>query len=266
MKKSHAVATLLVATILLLSVSIIISLEKGNPATTTAQQYIYSVVKTYPHDQNAFTEGLFFADGYLYESTGLNGASTLRRVNLDSGQVLQQVSLPNQFFGEGTTLVNDAIIQLTYTSNVGFVYDKSSFALRGNFTYPTQGWGLTYDGKNLIMSDGSDNLYLLNPETYQKTGQIHVQDGNASVRNLNELEYVNGNVYANIFEQQKIAIINLETGQVKAYIDLTGLHGSASFNGENVLNGIAYDAKDDRLFVTGKDWAQLYEIKLVASK
>ena len=265
MKKSLAVATLLVAMILLLSVSIIISLQKGNPATTT-QQYAYSVVKTYPHDQNAFTEGLFFADGYLYESTGLNVASTLRRVDLDSGQVLQEIALPTQFFGEGITLVNDTIIQLTWQSHIGFVYDKNSFALLGNFSYPTDGWGLTFDGKRLIMSDGSSSLVFLDPVTFQQVGQVQVRDGNASVSKLNELEYVKGDVYANIFEQQKIAIVNPETGQVKAWIDLTGLQGSAGFNGENVLNGIAYDAKDNRLFVTGKDWTQLYEIKLVASK
>jgi glutamine cyclotransferase len=266
MKKSRAVATLLVATILLLSVSIIVFLEKGNPATTTTQQYAFSVVKAYPHDQNAFTEGLFFADGYIYESTGLNGASTLRRVNLDSGQVLQEIALPNEFFGEGITLVNDTIIQLTWQSHIGFIYDKNSFAPLGNFSYPTEGWGLTFDGKHLIMSDGSSNLVFLDPVTFQQVGQVQVRDGDASVSNLNELEYVNGDVYANIFEQQKIAIINPETGQVKAWIDLSGLQGSAGFNGENVLNGIAYDAKDNRFFVTGKDWTQLYEITLVPPK
>ena len=266
MKKSYAVTTLLVATILFLSVSIIISLEKSNQATTTAQQYTFSVVKTYPHDQNAFTEGLFFTDGYIYESTGLNGASKLRRVDLASGQVLQEIALPDEFFGEGIALVNDTIIQLTWQSHIGFVYDKNSFALLGNFSYPTEGWGLTFDGKRLIMSDGSGSLLFLDPVTFQQVGQVQVCDRNAVVSNLNELEYVNGDVYANIFEQQKIAIINPETGQVKAWIDLSGLQVSAGFYGEKMLNGIAYDAKDNRLFVTGKDWAQLYEIKLVASK
>jgi glutaminyl-peptide cyclotransferase len=266
MKKLYAVATLLAATILFLSVSIIISFEKSNQATTTAQQYTFSVVKTYPHDQNAFTEGLFFADGYIYESTGLNGASTLRRVDLASGQVLQEIALPEEFFGEGATLINDTIIQLTWQSHIGFVYGKTSLAQLGNFSYPTEGWGLTFDGKRLIMSDGSSSLIFLDPVTFQQIGQVQVRDGNASVSNLNELEYVNGDVYANIFEQQKIAIINPETGQVKAWIDLSGLHGSADFSGENVLDGIAYDAKDNRLFVTGKDWTQLYEITLVLPK
>jgi glutaminyl-peptide cyclotransferase len=265
MKKSYSVTTLLVATILFLSVSIIISLEKSNPATTTTQQYTFSVVKTYPHDQNAFTEGLFFADGYLYESTGLNGASTLRRVDLDSGQVLQEIALSDEFFGEGITLVNDTIIQLTWQSHIGFVYDKNSLAMLGNFSYPSEGWGLTFDGKRLIMSNGSSSLLFLDPVTFRRVGQVQVRDGNASVSNLNELEYINGDVYANIFQEQKIAVINPETGQVKAWIDLSGLQGSAGFYGENVLNGISYDAKGNRLFVTGKDWAQLYEIKLVVS-
>ena len=266
MKKSRAVATLLVATILLLSVSIFVFLEKGNPATTTTQQYTFSVVKAYPHDQNAFTEGLFFADGYIYESTGLNGFSTLRRVNLDSGQVLQEIALPNEFFGEGITFVNDTIIQLTWQSHIGFVYGKDSLALLGNFSYPTEGWGLTFDGERLIMSDGSSSLFFLDPVTFQRVGQVQVRDGNASVFNLNELEYVNGDVYANVFGQLKIAVINPGTGLVKAWVDLSGLQGSAGFSGGNVLNGIAYDAKEGRLFVTGKDWAQLYEITLVPTK
>jgi glutaminyl-peptide cyclotransferase len=267
MMKPIAVAALLIAVILLLSVSVVLLLNKPKPSTPiTYVQFTVEVVNSFPHDTNAFTEGLVYSGGFLYESTGLNGASSLRRENLTTGEVLQEAVLPGQYFGEGIAVVGDKMIQLTYTSQIGFVYDKASFALLGNFTYPTQGWGLTYDGKRLIMSDGSSTLTFLNPETYQKTGQVQVLGGNVSVANLNELEFVNGDVYANIFTQQKIAIINPETGQVKAWIDLSGLQGALDSDPEKVLNGIAYDGANERLFVTGKDWPLLYEIKLVPVK
>ena len=259
-----AVAPLLIAVVLLLSASYLVFFSNKPPVSVQVNGY--TVVKTYTHNSNAFTEGLFYDSGFLYESTGLNGASTLRRVDLTSGNVLKVIILPSEFFGDGITAVNDTIIQLTWTSNVGFIYDKSSFALLGNFSYPTQGWGLTYNGTHLIMSDGSDNLYFLDPVTYQQIKVIHVHDGNASVTNINELEYVNGDVYANIWLQPKIAIINPETGQVKSWIDLSELQKSNGASPDNVLNGIAYDAQNDRLFVTGKDWSQLYEIKLTYSK
>ena len=267
--KPIAVVGLLIAVILVLGVSLAIIFNPSKPASSaTAQNYTYSIVNTFPHDSTAFTEGLLYADGFLFESTGLNGASSLRRENLTSGEVLQEIRLSNMYFGEGLALVNDRLIQLTYTTQVGFIYDKNSFAILGNFSYTTdttQGWGLTYDGTNLVMSDGSDSLYFLNPDTYQRIGQIHVHDGNVSVVDLNELEYVNGDIYANIFEQQKIVIINPQTGQVKAWINLTGLQSANDFNSENVLNGIAYDKLENRLFVTGKNWPQLYEIRLVPS-
>jgi glutaminyl-peptide cyclotransferase len=267
MKKSLLVSVLLIAAILLLIISLTVMLNNSkSPESTTAQIYTYTIINTFPHDPHAFTEGLVYQDGFLYESTGLNGASSLRRVNLTSGAILQEVSLSNLYFGEGLAIVGDKIVQLTYTSQVGFVYDKNSFSLLNNFTYPTQGWGLAYDGKRLIISDGSDTLYFLNPETYQRTGQIQVHDGNASVVNINELEYVNGDIYANIFLQPTIAIINPETGKVKSWIDLNGLQVASSYTPEDVLNGIAYDAENSRLFVTGKNWSQLYEIKLVPAK
>jgi glutamine cyclotransferase len=261
---------LLVATIALLLI-VIVSLvgllvvlnNKGNTVNNTgAMQYTYSIIHIYPHNTSAFTEGLVYADGYLYESTGLYGSSTLRRVDLTSGNVLQEISLGNQYFGEGLTIVNNTLIQLTWREHVGFVYDKSSFALLRNFTYPTEGWGLTYNGTHLIMSDGSDNLYFLDPSTLQRVGQVQAHDGNSSVDSINELEYMNGDVYANIFLQQKIAIINAQTGQVKAWINLTGIQNTSGFNSEMVLNGIAYDAQNNRLFVTGKDWPSLFEIFL----
>jgi len=232
----------------------------------TAITYTYSVVHAYPHSTNAFTEGLAYANGSLYESTGLYGESTLRRVDLQTGNVLQHFNLPAQFFAEGITIVNDTLIQLTWEEHVGFIYDKNSLSLLRNFTYSTEGWGLAYDGSRLIMSDGSDNLYFLNPMTYQNIGHIQVHDGNTSISNLNELEYVKGDIYANIWKQQKIAIINAQTGQVKAWIQLAGLQGSTALNSEEVLNGIAYDTENDRLFVTGKDWSQLYEINLTPLK
>jgi glutamine cyclotransferase len=235
------------------------------PVNSEPVNYTYSVVSTYAHDPNAFTEGLIFDNGFLYESTGLSGNSTLRRVDLATGDVLQLYSLPDQYFGEGMTLVGDKIIQLTWQSHVGFVYDKYTFELLQNFSYPTEGWGITYDGSQLIMSDGTANLYFLDPVTFQKTGQVQVHDANGPVVRLNELEYINGKVYANIWLENKIAVINPQTGQVEAWIDLSGIIDHQNLDGNSVLNGIAYDANTGRLFVTGKMWPQLFEIKLVPS-
>jgi glutamine cyclotransferase len=202
----------------------------------------------------------------LYESTG--ESSSLRRVDLESGNVLQEISLPEGYFGEGLTVVNDSLIQLTWQNQIGFIYDKSTFSLLGNFSYSTEGWGLTYDGNRLIMSDGTSNLYFLDPTTFQKIGQVSVHDGNSSVTSINELEYVNGDVYANIFLQQKIAIINPHTGEVKGWIDLSGLYqtNNPSNIPDNVLNGIAYDSQTGRLFVNGKDWPNLYQIQITLPK
>ena len=224
--------------------------------------YTYKIIKIYPHDPTAFTEGLAFDNGILYESTG--ESSSLRRVDLESGVVQQKASLPVEFFGEGLTVVNDSLVQLTWQNHIGFVYDKVTFDLRGNFTYPTEGWGLTCNESELIMSDGTSNLYFLDPTTLQKTGQLSVHDGNTSVTNINELEYVNGDVYANIWLQQKIAIINPQNGQVKGWIDLSGIYQSNDPNA--VLNGIAYDSQTDRLYVTGKDWPNLYQITITPAK
>jgi glutaminyl-peptide cyclotransferase len=231
-----------------------------------AQNYSYSIVQVYPHDTSAFTEGLVFVNGSLYESTGLYGDSTLRQVDLLSGEVLQKIFLDDSYFGEGMTVVDDKIVQLTWQEHIAFIYDRASFKLIGNFTYSTEGWGLTFDGTKLIMSDGSNTLSFIDPSTFQKTGQVQVRDGNTSVSNLNELEYVNGDVYANVFLEQKIAVINPQTGQVKAWINLSGIQDLTSFHSEMVLNGIAYDAHNKRLFVTGKDWPHLFEIKLVPQK
>jgi glutamine cyclotransferase len=267
MKKSLVTAILLIVVIVVLSASILVIFNSNNAsAKPTSTYYTYTIVNTYPHDTNSFTEGLVYSDGFLYESSGsgnLNGISTLRRVDLTTDNVLQEITLPTQYFGEGIAIVNNTIIQLTWQSNIGFIYNKTTFALLGNFTYPTQGWGLTYNGKNLIMSDGTDHLYFLNPTTFQQTGQIQVHDGKTPVKNINSLDYINGEVYANIWLTNTIAIINPETGQVKAWIDLSGLPDENNSNINAVLNGIAYDQQNNRLFVTGKDWPSLYQIKLI---
>jgi glutamine cyclotransferase len=265
MKKSLIIALVLIIALIVLSASVLFVFlnSSNNPKASSVLYYTYNIVNTYPHDTNAFTEGLVFQDDHLYESTGLNGASSLRLVDLATGTVMKESVLPYQYFGEGITIVNNTVFQLTWQSHIGFIYDKNTFAVLDNFTYPTEGWGLTYNGTDLIMSDGTDNLYFLNPTTFQRTGQVAVHDGNTSVVNINELEYIKGDVYANIWLTNKIAIINPETGQVKAWIDLTGLPGVPISNGDNVLNGIAYDQKNDKLFVTGKEWPNLYQIKLI---
>ena len=230
-----------------------------DPSTSNGPtSYTYKIVKTYRHDPSAFTEGLVFDNGVLYESTGLT--SSLRRVDLESGNVLQKVSLSEEYFGEGLAVVNDSLVQLTWQNQIGFIYDKSTFSLLGNFSYNTEGWGLTYDGNRLIMSDGSSKLTFLDPITFQKNGQVIVHDGKTSITNINELEYVNGDVYANIWLQQKIAIINPQNGNVKGWIDLTGIY--QSHNIDDVLNGIAYDSQNNRLFITGKYWPNLYQITI----
>jgi len=257
MKKNYPILVLITISMLVLTVSYILI---SKPAVTTAPTYGYEIVNTYQHDTSAFTEGLVYDSGYLYESTGLYGSSTLRRVDLETGTVLKSLALPNQYFGEGAAVIGDEIIQLTWRSNVGFVYNKESFSLINEFNYPTEGWGLTYDGSRFIMSDGSANLYFLDPTTFARVGQITVLDMNP-VSNLNELEYVKGKVYANVFGEDKIAVIDPKTGKVDAWIDLSSLPGPKTIP-DDVLNGIAYDSVSDRLFVTGKMWPNLYEIKL----
>ena len=227
--------------------------------------YTYRVISAYPHDRNAFTEGLVFEDGVLFEGTGLNGQSTLRRVGLENGTVLQLYDLPSQFFGEGITIFEDRIIQLTWQSQKGFVYDESSFELLREFSYPTEGWGVTHDGNRLIMSDGSQTLHFLDPETFEETGTVNVTDNGTPVVRLNELEYVNGEVYANVWLTEKIAIINPQTGAVRAWLDMSGIRNYDDLYAGEVLNGIAFDATGNRLFVTGKFWSLLFEMELVPS-
>jgi len=230
----------------------------------TVPVYTYKVINTYPHDPNAFTQGLVFEDGVLYEGTGLYGNSTLRKVGLETGAILLIHELPAQFFGEGVTIYGNKISQLTWRSNVGYVYDKESFDLLQEFNYPTEGWGITHDGTHLIMSDGTSTLHFLDPETYGEVHRVEVLDRGSPVTRLNELEYVQGIIYANVWQTDRIAMIAPSTGQVVGWIDLEGLLGEEDrIQRVGVLNGIAYDAEDDRLFVTGKWWPKLFEIELI---
>jgi glutamine cyclotransferase len=258
--------TAIIATVVLVASFSVLVLLNSRPVDNTSVYYTYDVVTVYPHDRNAFTEGLVIEKGVLYESTGLYGNSTLRRIELETGKILQTYVLANQYFGEGITILGDTIIQLTWQSHIGFVYDKHSFELLRNFSYPTEGWGLTNNGSTLIMSDGTATLYFLDPETFEKVGQIEVHDDAGPVANLNELEYVHGQVYANIWGQDKIAVINPQTGQVSGWIDLTGINKQETQGKNMVLNGIAYDVESDRLFVTGKMWSQLFQINVIALK
>ncbi|MGC1305064.1 MAG: glutaminyl-peptide cyclotransferase [Caulobacteraceae bacterium] len=229
--------------------------------------YGYQVVRAYPHDPQAFTEGLFYRDGELYESTGLEGHSSIRQVSLETGQVLQQREIAPQYFGEGIVAWKDRLVELTWQSHIGFVYDLKTFSPISSFQYPGEGWALTRDDHRLIMSDGTPDIRFLDPDTLAETGRIHVTDDGRPVRNINELEWVKGEIYANIWQTDLIARIDPESGKVLGWIDLRGLLKPEDIHGQvDVLNGIAYDAEHDRLFVTGKLWSKLFEIKLVRRK
>jgi glutaminyl-peptide cyclotransferase len=225
----------------------------------------YRVVKVYPHDRQAFTQGLQYVDGFLYESTGQHGQSGIRKIKLETGEVLQHQPLDPKYFGEGITVWGDTIVQLTWQSEIGFVYDKKTLKQLRSFTYAGEGWGLTHDGARLIMSDGtaSGSLRFLDPKTLKETGRLVVRDGGRPVDDLNELEYVRGEILANVWMTQRIARISPKTGEVAGWIDLSGLLDPREAAGTDVLNGIAYDAAGDRLFVTGKLWPKLFEIKIV---
>ena len=246
---------------------VVLVLYLVNSNSPASRLYSYTIVNTFPHDPNAFTQGLIWENGVLYEGTGRYGHSTLRKVELETGKVLQSIELPAEYFGEGITIFNDKIIQLTYLSNVGFVYDKDTFKLLREFNYPTEGWGITHNGKNLIMSDGTPTLYFLDPETFERISSIDVYYKNNLLWKINELEYIDGQIYANIWPTDRIAIIAPETGQVTAMIDMKGLLSGQDLSREvDVLNGIAYDQVNRRLFVTGKFWPKLFEIKLIPKK
>lgn len=234
------------------------------PLPQGSSEFTVQVLAEYPHDRAAFTQGLVMDNGALFEGTGLFGQSTLRRVDLETGTVLQQINLANEFFGEGVTVLGDRIIQLTWLSNTGFVYDRTTFDLLDTFMYSTEGWGITHDGTRLIMSDGTSTIRFLDPQTFENIGSINVVDMNGPVIRLNELEYIAGEIWANVWLTDFIVVINPATGDVTASIDLTGLLSPEDLTEPvDVLNGIAYDAQNDRIFVTGKLWPKLFEIELV---
>ena len=233
----------------------------------TASRWTYKVVNTFAHDTKAFTQGLVFENGFLYEGTGLYGQSKLRKVELETGNILREHKLPDEFFGEGITIFGDRIIQLTLKSRTGFVYNKETFELLREFSYPTEGWGLTHDGGYLIMSDGTPMLYFLDPETFVQNRKIMVLDQDSPLWGLNELEYIDGQIYANVWPTERIVRIEPETGEVIDWIDAEGILAPEDHSDPvDVLNGIAYDPAGRRLFVTGKFYPKLYEIKLIPAK
>jgi glutaminyl-peptide cyclotransferase len=233
------------------------------PLAVCAAAQDYTIVHTYPHDPHAFTQGLVFVDGHLYESAGQYGQSSLRMVDLETGRILQEQPVPAQYFAEGLAPWGSTLVQLTWQNHVAFVYDRFSFRLLRTLTYPGEGWGLTSDGKQLIFSDGTPDLRFLDPATFRELRRVTVKDHGQPVKDLNELEMVHGEIYANIWYSDRIARISPETGAVLGWIDLAGLLPvNLRSSPEAVLNGIAYDAGHDRLFVTGKLWPRLYEIRV----
>ncbi|MGY5254124.1 glutaminyl-peptide cyclotransferase [Sphingobacterium spiritivorum] len=232
----------------------------------SSKQYGFEIINTFPHDTSAFTQGLEFADGIFYESTGRYGLSSLRKVEVNTGKVLKKLDLDSKYFGEGMTIFGNKIVLLTWENNMGLVFDKATFNQTGTFNYENskEGWGLTNDGQRLIKSDGSNKLYFLNAETYKEEGSIGVYDENGAVEQLNELEYIDGKVYANVYQKDIIVIIDPKTGAVTGQINLVGMYTNPQRQSfDNELNGIAYDKAGKRLFLTGKKWNQLFEVKLV---
>jgi glutaminyl-peptide cyclotransferase len=236
--------------------------------------YGYQVVHAYPHDRGAFTEGLFYENGFLFEATGIERQSSLRKVKLETGEVVQKFDWPEAYFGEGIIHWRDKVYQLTYKHQTGFIFDFATFTKRGEFRYQGQGWAFTTDGRKIYMdgsrevqADESDpEIRILDPDTLEETGVLPVTANGVPVKNLNELEWVKGEIYANIWQTWRIARIDPKTGKVVGWIDLTGILSPQDQQGANEMNGIAYDAAHDRLFVTGKNWPKLFEIKLVKTR
>jgi glutamine cyclotransferase len=228
--------------------------------------YSYRVVRSYPHDRGAFTQGLAYDDGYFYEGTGLYGHSTLRKVVPTTGAVVRNIPIAPSLFGEGVAVSGERIIQLTWLSRTGFVYKKDSFELTDKFSYDYEGWGATSNRKELIISDGTSLLHFWDLENLHETRTVRVHDGSNPVEGLNELEYVRGDIYANVWPTNYIAVINPETGSVKGWLDMSGLLPTIDSRGADILNGIAYDEKGNRLFVTGKLWPKIFEIELIGKK
>ena len=230
------------------------------PVQAEVPLYTATVINTYPHDPNAFTQGLVFVDGELFEGTGRNGQSSLRKVALESGEILQRSNLNARYFGEGITILNGKVYQLTWQTQLGFVYDLASFKVEKTFFLPGEGWGITHDGTQLIVSDGTAFLRMLDPATLQEVSRVEVKLDGLPLDRLNELEYINGEVWANVWYTDAIMRIDPVTGTVTGRVDLSSINQQRAT--DDVLNGIAWDEKSDRLFVTGKLWSQLYEIKV----
>ncbi len=229
--------------------------------------YSYKIKNSWPHDRRAYTQGLIFFEGLLWESTGQYGASSLRKVELKTGKVIKQISVPANYFAEGMTVFQNKVFQLTWQEHKGFIYDPATFQKQGEFNYTGEGWGLTHDGESLIMSDGTDRIRFLDPSTLTTTRTISVTERDEPIDQLNELEYIDGEIYANIYQTDRIARISPKTGKILGWIDLTGLLSTKDrTGGEDVLNGIAYDEAGKRLFVTGKLWPKLFEIEIVKNK
>jgi glutaminyl-peptide cyclotransferase len=263
LRRSQWIVFFLLLSLLLSALFTVVSATAGSPASRHVDGY--QVIHVYPHDAAAFTQGLIFQDGHLYESTGQNGKSSLRMVDLYTGQVLQKHDLPAEYFGEGLTDWGSTLIQLTWKAHQGFVYDRFSFSQSRTFPYAGEGWGLTHDKTQLILSDGSSQLRFLDPNSFQVTKKLRVTDeAGHPVDNLNELEFVHAEIYANIWHSDQIARISPSNGKVLGWIDLNGIIDKRELaDPEAVLNGIAYDSSTDRLFVTGKLWPKLFEIRVV---
>jgi glutamine cyclotransferase len=237
---------------------------KTAPTPETIPTYSYKIKNSWPHDTGAYTQGLIFLDGILWESTGQYGSSSLRKVELKTGKVLKKISVPQKYFAEGITVFNKKVFQLTWQEQKGFIYDTDTLQKQGEFTYTGEGWGLTHDGESLIMSDGTNQIRFLDPTTLQTTHTISVFDKGEPIEQLNEIEYINGEIYANIYQTDRIVRIDPKSGKILAWVDLTGILKIKDRTGkEDVLNGIAYDEAGKRLFVTGKMWPKLFEIELV---
>ncbi|MEM7166921.1 MAG: glutaminyl-peptide cyclotransferase [Planctomycetota bacterium] len=267
--KSRRVVLVIVAVVVLAPLLVVLTRWPTGSAALPTGDCGFEIVKTFPHDPQAFTQGLIFHDGFLYETTGQHGHSRLRKVVLETGKVVQEHRLDNDLFGEGMTLFGDRIYHLTWRSGTGFVYDAKTFKEVQRFRYSGEGWGLTNDNKRLYMSNGTSRLIFLDPKTLQSTGSVIVMyrdpvtGRDTPLHALNELEYVGGEILANVWRRDVIARIDPESGRVRGWIDLTALKSKGGITSGEVLNGIAYDKNNDRLFVTGKWWPKLFQIKLV---
>ncbi len=263
MMQAHLRAQRLALSLLLIAVAT----SFGQDSKSHPPRYGFEVVRQFPHDPTAFTQGFTYHDGFFFEGTGRNGSSYLRQVRIETGEIVRQVGLAPQFFGEGITILGDKVIQLTWLAQTGFIYSLGDFRRLRSFTYPGEGWGLTSNGREVFMSDGTPEIRVLDPKSLREQRRIKVHDGARPISQLNELEFVEGEIFANVWQTNRIARISPQTGEVVGWIDLTGLL-SPIYHLESgaVLNGIAYDQKGKRLFVTGKLWPKIFEIKLVAKR